>query len=58
MDIIKILLTDPKADPSADNNRAIRLASENGHYEIVQLLLNDKRINPSSENNLAPSAFI
>jgi len=44
MDIIKILLTDPKADPSADNNRTIRLVSENGHYEIINLLLEDEWI--------------
>ncbi len=38
---IKVLLTDQRADPSIDDNSAIRKASENGHTEIVKLLLAD-----------------
>ncbi len=37
---IKVLLTDQRADPSSDNNSAIRKASENGHTKVVKLLLN------------------
>ncbi len=50
---IKVLLTDQRADPSADDNSAIRKASENGHTEVVKLLLEDKRVDPSVDNNYA-----
>jgi len=40
-------------DPTADNNRAIRWASENGHVEVVKILLSDKRVDPTADNNLA-----
>ena len=38
MEVVKLLLADPRVDPSARNNWAIQLASENGHLEIVKLL--------------------
>lgn len=31
-------------DPSINNNYAIELASNNGHYDIVNYLLKDKRV--------------
>ncbi len=52
-EIVKILLEDPRVDPSDRNNLAIRLASENGHIEIVKLLLKDPRVDPSDYNNYA-----
>jgi ankyrin repeat protein len=51
VEVVKLLLNDPRVDPSAENNYAIRLASENGHVEAVKLLLNDPRVDPSAENN-------
>ena len=38
-EVVKLLLADPRVDPAAGNNWAIRFASENGHTEIVKLLL-------------------
>ena len=37
--------------PSAEDNHAIREASQNGHLEIVRLLLTDSRIDPSADDN-------
>ena len=42
-DVVQLLLQDPRVDPAADNNYAIRWASTNGH----------PRVDPSAENNLA-----
>ena len=50
---VRLLLQDNRVDPSADNNYAIRKASENGHTEIVKLLLQDYRVNPADVNNYA-----
>jgi hypothetical protein len=36
-------------DPSAEDNAAIRVASEEGHTEIVRLLLQDPRVDPSAD---------
>jgi hypothetical protein len=49
--IIKVLLSDPRVDPSDENNYAIRLASYYGYLKIVKLLLSDPRVDPSDENN-------
>jgi ankyrin repeat protein len=40
-------------DPSADGNRAIRLAAKNGHLAVVERLLQDPRVDPSAEDNIA-----
>jgi len=37
-EIVKLLLADPRVDPSADSNYAIRFACESGHLEIGQQL--------------------
>jgi hypothetical protein len=37
-DAVKLLLSDYGVDPSADDNWALRCASENGHLETVKLL--------------------
>ena len=49
----KVLLVDPRVDPSDDDNDAINFASEIGHLEIVKLLLTDQRVDPSDLNNEA-----
>jgi ankyrin repeat protein len=53
VEVVKLLLNEPRVDPSADDNCAIRLASKNGHFEVVKLLLNDPRGDPSAYNNYA-----
>lgn len=40
-------------DPSANNNAAIRLASDTGRINIVNLLLRDPRVDPTAQNNIA-----
>lgn len=38
-EIVKLLLTNPKINPSAYNNEPIRYAAKNNHTEVVKLLL-------------------
>jgi hypothetical protein len=38
LEVVKALLSDPRVDPSADNNYAIRYASQNGYLEVIKLL--------------------
>ena len=52
-DAFKLLLSDSRVNPSAQNNLAVRVASMYGHFEIVKLLLADDRVNPSAQNNQA-----
>lgn len=52
-DIVKLLLSDPRVDPTDDNNFSIIMASKNGHREVVKLLLNDNRIIPAKYSNYA-----
>lgn len=37
--IVKLLLEDPRVDPTVQRNAAVYLASENGHDKVVELLL-------------------
>lgn len=48
-----MLLAQKGVDPSAYENSAIALASENGHFNIVEALLADKRVDPSDQKNYA-----
>ncbi|PRP75983.1 hypothetical protein PROFUN_01699 [Planoprotostelium fungivorum] len=41
---VRLLLSNPRVDPSAANNDAIRKAAKRGHTEILQLLLTDPRV--------------
>jgi hypothetical protein len=43
--VVKLLLADPRVDPAADDNFAIRWSSGLGHAEVVKLLLADPRVN-------------
>jgi len=54
-DIVKWVLENMggRVDPSANDNYATKVASENGHAEVVGLLLADPRVDPSAENNYA-----
>ena len=51
VEAVRLLLNDPRVDPSADSNYAIRCSSNNGHAEVVKLLLDDPRVDPSADNN-------
>jgi hypothetical protein len=53
VELVDLLLQDPRVDPSADNNWAIRFASNNGHLSIVDRLLQDPRVDPSANDNAA-----
>jgi hypothetical protein len=45
------LIADGRADPAANNNKAIRSACKYGHIEVLKILLSDKRTDPSCNNN-------
>jgi len=49
--IVKILLKNPKVDPSYWNNDAIISACKKGHTKVVKLLLKDHRVDPGALNN-------
>jgi hypothetical protein len=51
--LLKLLLTDPRIDPSVESNAAIRTASQYGQAEVVKLLLADPRVDPSADNSSA-----
>jgi hypothetical protein len=34
--VAKLLLTDPKVDPSSDSNYAFKIATQGGFFEIVK----------------------
>lgn len=44
--IVKLLLSDPRIDPSVANNAAFILAAGKGYIEVVRLLLTDPRVDP------------
>ena len=44
-------MADPRVDPAANENEAIRWASRYGHTETVRLLLADPRVDPTTCNN-------
>ena len=46
-----IMLMELGADPSAEDNLAIRYASVHDFPEVVKMLLEDPRVDPSAENN-------
>uniref|UniRef100_A0A6C0JS57 Uncharacterized protein n=1 Tax=viral metagenome TaxID=1070528 RepID=A0A6C0JS57_9ZZZZ len=53
LEIVKLLLADPRVNPATNNNWPIRCASHNGHLEVVRLLLDDSRVDPSDIENCA-----
>jgi ankyrin repeat protein len=53
VEIVSLLLSDCRVDPSALDNAALRYAARNGHVEIVKLLLSDSRVDPSARENRA-----
>lgn len=53
IDIIKILLEDPRVDPAIAYNMPCKVASDYGHVAIVDILLKDPRVDPSDNGNIA-----
>jgi hypothetical protein len=49
--LMKLLLENPKIDPTINHNRAIFLAVKHGSVEVVKLLLEDPRVDPTIDNN-------
>ena len=47
LEVVKLLLTDNRVDPSDDDNLAIIWAASRGHHEVVKTLLADNRVDPS-----------
>ena len=52
LEIVKLLLKFG-ANPSYQNNRAIKLASQDGYWRIVEILMRDRRVDPSDNGNIA-----
>ena len=50
---MKLLLADPRVDPSDQNNQVFILTAQQGSAEDVKLLLSDSRIDPSDQDNQA-----
>jgi len=47
VEIVRLLLADPRFDPAANDQTPIQTACHHGNIEIVQLLLTDPRVDPS-----------
>jgi len=47
---VALLLADPRSDPAAYCNQAVRVAAQRGHDKVVALLLADPRVDPSVWN--------
>ncbi|KAJ3207398.1 hypothetical protein HDU67_007504 [Dinochytrium kinnereticum] len=50
---VKVLLSDSRINPGADENSALYQAVVHCHKEIVKLLLSDQRVNAADANNRA-----
>jgi ankyrin repeat protein len=48
---VKLLLQDPRTDPTDEDNYPIRVASQFGRLQVVKLLLQDPRVDPAASNN-------
>ena len=53
IEVVKLLLQDPRVDPSCYHRCAIWLACGRGHIEIARLLLQDPRVDPTANDNYA-----
>ena len=49
----KLLLADPRVNPSAEQDYAVQQACANGYVEVIKLLLADSRMNPSAHHRYA-----
>jgi ankyrin repeat protein len=46
-------MSDPRVNPAAQNDYAVRWAARNGHLEVLQFLMSDPRVNPAADDNYA-----
>lgn len=53
LDIVKVMLKDPRLDPSTHRNYPLQLACTNGHVHVVKLLLQYQRVDPSADRSYA-----
>ncbi|CAK7995036.1 Ankyrin repeat protein [uncultured virus] len=53
LEVVKVLLADPRVNPADDGDYAIRCAAINGHVKVVEVLLTDVRVNPAYDENYA-----
>ncbi|KAJ3309274.1 hypothetical protein HDV04_006260 [Boothiomyces sp. JEL0838] len=51
LEIVELLLRDPRVDPSDMDSIAFRNACSNGHYEIVKSFIRDNRTDFQADNN-------
>uniref|UniRef100_A0A6C0JXA3 Uncharacterized protein n=1 Tax=viral metagenome TaxID=1070528 RepID=A0A6C0JXA3_9ZZZZ len=56
VELIRLLLTDPRFDPSFRDNEAIQLAVLYGRTDVVRLLVADPRVDSSILDNWAINA--
>ena len=53
LEVVRLLLKDPRVDPAIWDNAPISWACESGCLEVVRLLLQHPRVDPTGNNNLA-----
>jgi hypothetical protein len=53
LQVVELLLSDSRVDPTVEDNVAIRIASRRGHAEVVRSLLEDPRVDRYSRNDEA-----
>jgi ankyrin repeat protein len=53
LDIVKVLLSDKRFDPSDEMNKAIRDACKNGYTEIVKILIKYSRVDVLDDESQA-----
>ncbi|KAJ3030026.1 UNVERIFIED_CONTAM: hypothetical protein HDU68_010375 [Siphonaria sp. JEL0065] len=58
LEIVRLLLADPRVDPSDKASNCFMAAAQNNHIEVVQALLQDARVDPSAQNNFALEAAV
>jgi ankyrin repeat protein len=51
VDVVRVLLQDPRVIPSTVDNLPIRVAAQHGNVELVKLLLADPRVDPACKND-------
>lgn len=51
--VVAVLLADGRADPSENDNSALKWSAEEGHTAIVKLLLADPRVDPAADAGYA-----
>jgi hypothetical protein len=54
---VALLLADPRVDPAASDDRALRWAAHFGHAEVARLLLADPRVDPAALDPRKFAAF-